>query len=54
MIMLAVSAWQLRHGGDRGVFIRSTRMSLIVLLPAILFTLLVGDMLGVVEGTTSR
>ena len=51
IIMLAVSAWQLRHGGDRGVFIRSTRMSLIVLLPAILFTLLVGDELGVVEGT---
>jgi cytochrome bd-type quinol oxidase subunit 1 len=51
MIMLAVSAWQLRHGGDRGVFLRSTRMSLIVLLPAILFTLLVGDELGVVEGT---
>ncbi len=51
MIMLAVSAWQLRHGGDRGVFLRSTRMSLIVLLPAILFTLLIGDELGVVEGT---
>jgi cytochrome bd-type quinol oxidase subunit 1 len=51
VIMLAVSAWQLRHGGDRGVFLRSTRMSLIVLLPAILFTLLIGDMLGVVEGT---
>jgi len=51
IIMLAVSAWQLRHGGDRGVFARSTRMSLIVLLPAILFTLLIGDMLGVVEGT---
>jgi cytochrome bd-type quinol oxidase subunit 1 len=51
IIMLAVSAWQLRHGGDRGVFIRSTRMSLIVLLPAILFTLLIGDELGVVEGT---
>ncbi len=51
VIMLAVSAWQLRHGGDRAVFTRSTRMSLIVLLPAILFTLLIGDMLGVVEGT---
>ena len=51
IIMLAVSAWQLRHGGDRGVFARSARMSLIVLLPAILFTLLVGDELGVVEGT---
>jgi cytochrome d ubiquinol oxidase subunit I len=49
--MLAVSAWQLRHGGDRGVFTRSARMALIVLVPAILFTLLVGDELGVIEGT---
>ena len=49
-VMLAVSAWQLRHGGDRGVFTRSTRMGLIVLVPAILFTLLIGDELGVIEG----
>src|SRR6516162_2311845 len=48
-VMLAVSAWQLRRGGDRDVFIRSARMSLIVLLPAILFTMLVGDELGVIE-----
>jgi len=50
VVMLAVSAWQLRHGGDRGVFIRSARMSLVILLPAILFTMLVGDELGVIEG----
>ncbi len=50
VVMLAVSAWQLRHGGDRPVFIRSARMALIVLVPAILFTLLVGDELGVIEG----
>ena len=50
VVMLAVSAWQLRHAGDRAVFIRSARMSLIVLLPAILFTMLVGDELGVIEG----
>ena len=50
MIMLAVSAWQLRHGGHRDVFIRSARMALVVLLPAILFTMLVGDELGVIEG----
>jgi cytochrome bd-type quinol oxidase subunit 1 len=50
IIMLAVSAWQLRHGGVREVFTRSANMSLIVLLPAILFTLLVGDELGVIEG----
>ena len=50
VVMLAVSAWQLRHGGEREVFTRAARLSLIVLVPAILFTLLVGDELGVVEG----
>ncbi len=50
-VMLAVSAWQLRHGADRGVFTKSARLALIVLVPAMLFTLLVGDELGVVEGT---
>ncbi len=48
-VMLAVSAWQLRHGGDREVFNRSARLALIVLVPAILFTMLVGDELGVIE-----
>ena len=50
VIMLAVSAWQLRHGGDREVFTASARLGLIVLVPAILFTLLIGDELGVIEG----
>jgi cytochrome bd ubiquinol oxidase subunit I len=50
MIMLAVSAWQLRHGREREVFARSARIALIVLVPAMLFTLLVGDELGVIEG----
>ena len=50
MIMLAVSAWQLRHGGEREVFARSARIALVVLVPAMLFTLLVGDELGVIEG----
>jgi cytochrome d ubiquinol oxidase subunit I len=48
-VMLAVSAWQLRHDGDRGVFTRSARIALVVLIPAILFTMLVGDELGVIE-----
>ena len=48
-VMLAVSAWQLRHGGDRDVFTRSARLALVVLVPAILFTMLVGDELGVIE-----
>ncbi len=50
-IMLAVSAWQLRHGGDKDVFVRSARLALVVLVPAILFTMLVGDELGVIEAT---
>jgi cytochrome d ubiquinol oxidase subunit I len=48
-VMLAVSAWQLRHGGDKDVFTRSARLALVVLVPAILFTMLVGDELGVIE-----
>ena len=48
-VMLAVSAWQLRRGGDRAVFGRSARVALVVLVPAILFAMLVGDELGVVE-----
>jgi cytochrome bd-type quinol oxidase subunit 1 len=48
-VMLAVSAWQLRHGDSQEVFTRSARLALIVLVPAILFTMLVGDELGVIE-----
>ena len=48
-VMLAVSAWQLRRGGDKEVFSRSARLALVVLVPAILFTMLVGDELGVIE-----
>ena len=48
-VMLAVSAWQLRRGGDRNVFGKSARLSLVVLVPAILFAMLVGDELGVIE-----
>ena len=48
-VMLAVSAWQLRAGGDRAVFGRSARLSLVVLVPAILLAMLVGDELGVIE-----
>jgi cytochrome bd ubiquinol oxidase subunit I len=48
-VMLAVSAWQLRRGGARDVFARSARLALVVMVPAILFTMLVGDELGVIE-----
>jgi cytochrome bd ubiquinol oxidase subunit I len=49
-VMLAVSAWQLRRGGDREVFTRSLRLALVVLVPAMLFAMLVGSELGVIEG----
>jgi len=49
MVMLAVSAWQLRRGQNKDVFLQSARLSLVVLVPAILFTMLVGDELGVIE-----
>jgi cytochrome d ubiquinol oxidase subunit I len=49
VVMLAVSAWQLRRRSDREVFTRSARLALVVLVPAILFAMLVGDELGVVE-----
>jgi len=48
-VMLAVSAWQLRRGADKEVFLQSARLSLAILVPAILFTMLVGDELGVIE-----
>ncbi len=48
-VMLAVSAWQLRKGGDRSVFGRSAWLALVVLVPAILLAMLVGDELGVIE-----
>jgi len=48
-VMLAVSAWQLRRGRDKDVFLRTARLSVVVLVPAILFTMLVGDELGVIE-----
>jgi cytochrome d ubiquinol oxidase subunit I len=48
-VMLAVSAWQLRRGASRDVFAVSARLSLAVLVPAILLAMLVGDELGVIE-----
>jgi len=48
-IMLAVSAWQLRHGRHREEFTKSARMSLAVLVPAIILAMFIGSELGVVE-----
>jgi len=49
VVMLAVSAWQLRRGN--GAFTTSALLSLVVLLPASLLQLGVGSQLGVVETT---
>jgi len=49
MVMLAVSAWQLRRG--RVDFLRSATLSLVVLLPVSVLALMVGGRLGIAEGT---
>jgi cytochrome d ubiquinol oxidase subunit I len=49
-VMLAVSAWQLRRGGSREVFTSAARLALGVLLPSVLFAMLIGSELGVIEG----
>jgi cytochrome bd-type quinol oxidase subunit 1 len=50
-VMLAVSAWQLRRGAHRDIFGHSLRISLIVLVPAMILAMFVGSELGVVEAT---
>jgi len=50
-VMLGVSAWHLRKRNSPEVFGRSARLALIVLIPSVLFNLLVGSHLGVVETT---
>ncbi len=49
VIMLAVSAWQLRRGHHPDTFTRSARMSLAVLVPAIILAMFIGSELGVIE-----
>ncbi len=49
VVMLAVSAWQLRHRADPELFTRSARLALIVLVPTMIFTMFIGSELGVVE-----
>src|SRR5690606_8141240 len=50
-VMLGVSAWHLRRRNSPEVFGRSAKLAVIVLIPATLFTLMVGSQLGVVETT---
>jgi len=49
VVMLAVSAWQLRRGNH--TFKTSALVSLVLLLPATLLQLVVGSQLGVIETT---
>ena len=51
VIMLAVSAWHLRRGPRRVPFRRTAKLSLVVLVPAILLNLMVGSHLGIIETT---
>ena len=51
IMMLAVSAWQIRKRGDGAVFLRSAKTSLVVLFPAIVLSMAVGSELGVQEAT---
>ena len=47
IVMLAISAWQLRRGTSPDVFAPAARLSLIVLAPAIFLNMIVGSELGV-------
>jgi cytochrome d ubiquinol oxidase subunit I len=49
LVMLAVSAWQLKKHREVAAFRRSAVISVVVLLPAILLTMFIGSELGVVE-----
>lgn len=51
IVMLAVSAWQLRKGTveDRPAFLRTAKLALVVLLPVSIGVLAVGSHLGVLE-----
>ena len=51
IMMLAVSAWQIRKRGDGKVFLRSAKVSLAVLFPSIVLAMGVGSELGVTEAT---
>ena len=49
LIMLGVSAWHLRRGSSVESFTRTARLSLVVLVPAIILAMFVGSELGVIE-----
>jgi cytochrome d ubiquinol oxidase subunit I len=49
--MLAVSAWHLKRSSETHVFHRTAGLSVIALTPAIIFAMMVGSHLGVIETT---
>jgi cytochrome bd ubiquinol oxidase subunit I len=51
LVMLAVSAWYLRKGEHTDSFLPTARVALIVLIPAIVIQISVGNKLGQIEAT---
>jgi cytochrome bd ubiquinol oxidase subunit I len=51
LVMLAVSAWQLRKRGEVEAFHHTAQLSVVVLLPVILLQMFVGNKLGEIEAT---
>ncbi len=49
VLVLAVACWHLRRGRDTEVFRRAAGLAVVLLLPAMMFAMLVGSELGVVE-----
>ena len=49
VVMLAVSAWQLRRGTHPDVFRPAARLALVVLAPSVFLAMFVGSELGVIE-----
>jgi cytochrome d ubiquinol oxidase subunit I len=49
LVMLAVSAWHLRKGAHVESFRRTAKVALLVLIPAIVIQMSIGNQLGVVE-----
>ncbi len=51
LVMLSVSAWHLRRRSQPDLFRKTASLSLILLLPAMTFQLMIGSHLGVIETT---
>jgi cytochrome d ubiquinol oxidase subunit I len=51
LVMLAISAWYLRKGREVSAFHQTARLSVLVLLPAIMIQMFVGNKLGEIENT---